>query len=326
MGKHADALIGMVEEDAIDKDVGDVGDSIDFIRCDVDDVIAGQAAEIADGQELSRPEEMQSVLIAGGEQFGHVDDAVFNDGVLEITKGESVSPLIPQDDISHQKIFHAIEFHQVDVMVIPEARIKIVVIARFGHGIFAGGQVVFLMCAVMVVGPAEQTDVLGRTVVLQIPFGIGQNGTVGMVLQVEAAVRAEAFDGRIGMELQAMDESGPVHDETDAAFRFRFVEKGLQGSRVIGSPAGKNVAVENRVLACIIGAHDGPRMENLPAGCCFMVCFKDLYRLSLGDFPPNILLVSSLGDFDGIDEQFTNGVSGAKHQTIAARGEHVEIQ
>ena len=211
-------------------------------------------------------------------------------------------------------------------MVIPEARIEIVVVARFGHGIFAGGQVVFLMCAVMIVGSAEQTDVPGWTVVLQIPFGIGQNGTVGMVLQVEAAVCAEAFDGRIGMELQAMDESGSVHDETDAAFRFRFVEKGLQGSRVIGSPAGKNVAVENRVLACIIGAHDGPRMENLPDGCCFMVCFKELYRLFLGDFPPNILLVSSLGDFDGIDKQFINGIVGAKHQTITASGEHVEIE
>ena len=57
--------MGMVEKDAIDKDVGDVGNAIDFIRCDVDDVIAGQAAEIADRQELARPEEMQSVLIAG---------------------------------------------------------------------------------------------------------------------------------------------------------------------------------------------------------------------------------------------------------------------
>ena len=44
-----------------------------------------------------------------------------------------------------------------------------------------------------------------------------------------------------------------------------------------------------------------------------------------GDFPPIILLVSSFGDFDGIDEQFTNGVAGAKHQTIAASGEHVEV-
>ena len=94
-----------------------------------------------------------------------------------------------------------------------------------------------------------------------------------------------------------MDESGSVHDETDAAFRFRFVEKGLQGSRVIGSSAGKNVAIENRVLACIIGAHDGPI----------------------------ILLFSLFGDFDGIDEQFTNGVAGAKHQTIATSGEHVEV-
>ena len=290
--------MGMVEEDAIDQDVGDIGNSIDFIRCDVDDVISGQAAEIADGQELARPEEMQSILVTGGEQFGHIDDAVFNDGILEISKCECVSPLIPQDNISHQKIFHTIEFHQVNVMVIPEARIKIVVVARFGHGIFAGGQVVLLMCAVMVVGPAEQTDVLSRTSVLQIPFGIGQNGAVGMVLQVEAAVCAEAFDGRIGMELQATDESGSIHDETDAAFRFCFVEKGLQGSRVIGSSAENNIAVENRVFACIIGVHDGPL----------------------------ILLFSFFNDFDGIDEQFINGVVGAEHQTIAASGEHVEIQ
>ena len=99
------------------------------------------------------------------------------------------------------------------------------------------------------------------------------------------------------MELQATDESGSVHDETDAAFRFCFVEKCLQGSRVIGSPAGNNVAVENCVFACIIGVHDGPL----------------------------ILLFSSFSDFDGIDEQFINGVIGAKHQTITASGEHVEI-
>ena len=65
--------------------------------------------------------------------------------------------------------------------------------------------------------------------------------------------------------------------------------------------------------------------ENCRLVVVFMVCFKDLYRLSFGDCPPIILLVLSFGDFDGIDEQFTNGVAGAKHQTIAASGEHVEV-
>ena len=41
---------------------------------------------------------------------------------------------------------------------------------------------------------------------------------------------------------------------------------------------------------------------------------------------PVDVLFSSFSDFDGIDEQFINGVVGAKHQTIAASGEHVEIE